>query len=193
MAGKERGGKTLVVYYSQSGNTARVARDIAKRMGADLESIQDRHYEVGFLGYLKAVVDAVRGVSAVIDEPMLNPGDYALTIIGTPVWAGHMTPAVRAYLQKYQRSFGDVAFFVTSADTDSARIVPYLESLAKRYAMAFTGFSARELADQPTYEKRLSDFLKASVKGGRSPCVSLQVREATSGHELRSRKVGARG
>lgn len=38
-----------------------------------------------------------------------NPADYALTIIGTPVWVGTMTPAVRAYLQNNQERLHNVA------------------------------------------------------------------------------------
>jgi multimeric flavodoxin WrbA len=92
--------KVLVVYYSLTGNTARVARDVARRTGGDIESIRDSGYGVGFTGYIKAAIDAVRGASSQPGPLARNPRDYALTIVGTPVWVGHMTPPVRGWLQR---------------------------------------------------------------------------------------------
>jgi len=153
------GKKTLVVYYSLSGNTARVARDVAARLGADIESIQDRGHGVGFFGYLKDCLDAVRGVPAKIGPLAKNPGDYALTIVGTPVWAGHLTPAVRSYLQQTQGRLGKVAFFATSGNTGVAKLLPTIELLADTRLVATAGFNARDLAAQDSYEKKLAAFV----------------------------------
>jgi flavodoxin len=151
--------KILVTYYSLTGNTARVARDIAARVGADIESIQDRGHGVGFFGFLKDSLDALRGIPAKIEPPAKNPGDYALTIIGTPVWAGNMTPAARAYLQQAQARLGRVAFFVTSGNTAVARVAPSMEALAKARSIASAGFNARDLKEQNLYEEKLTAFL----------------------------------
>lgn len=154
-------GRVLVVYYSVSGNTARVARDIGKALGADVESLRDRGHGTGCLGYLKAGLDAARGRSAALGELMFDPKNYALTIVGTPVWAWHMTPAVRAYLQRHKMDFGNVAFFVTSGDTDADKIVPSMERIVRRRAVAFTGFNSRQLADPRVYAGRLDAFFKS--------------------------------
>lgn len=154
------GGKNiLVAYYSLSGNTARVARDIAARVGADIESIHDPGHGVGFFGYLKDSLDALRSVPAKIGPLTKNPGDYALTIVGTPVWAGHMTPAVRSYLQQIQGRVGKVALFVTSGNTGVAKIIPSIELLADTRLIASAGFNARELTAQGAYEEKLAAFL----------------------------------
>jgi menaquinone-dependent protoporphyrinogen IX oxidase len=152
--------KVLVTYYSVTGNTARVARDVAKVLGADVESIQDKSHGVGFVGYLKAVIDAVRGVTPVIGMPTHSPRNYALTVIGTPVWAWHMTPAVRAYLRTCREQFGDVAFFVTSGDTDASKVVPEMESVGGHKALAYAGFNARELANRDVYDRKIQEFAR---------------------------------
>jgi flavodoxin len=157
--GRADTGKTLVVYYSLSGNTARVAREIAKRMNADVESIQDKHHGVGVFAYLKDVIDAVRGVSAKIDAPLRDPRDYSLVIVGTPVWAGHITPAVRAYLEQTVGQHEAVAFFVTSGNTGAEQVVPAMELAGKCKAIAFTGFNAHDLAARSTYDRKIAEFL----------------------------------
>jgi len=153
-------GRILVAYYSLTGSTARVARDIAARTGADIESIRDPGHGVGFFGFLKDSLDAWRGIPAKIDPLARNPGDYALTIIGTPVWTRSMTPAVRAYLNQTQGRTGNVAFFVTSGNTEVARVAPSMEALGQARAVAAAGFNAQELKDQKLYEQKLAEFLK---------------------------------
>jgi hypothetical protein len=89
------GKSMLVVYYSLTGNTERVAEDLAARLGADLERVDDRKNRSGFFGHLSAALDSVRERPAQITYIGKYPSDYALTLIGTPTWVGRMTPAVR--------------------------------------------------------------------------------------------------
>ena len=166
-------GKVLVVYYSLTGNTARVARDLARRTGGDIESIRDTGHGVGFAGYLKAAVDAVRGAPAQIGPLARKPRDYALTIIGTPIWVGHMTPAVRGWLQRCRADLGRVAFFVTCGSTDVSKIAPALESLAGRKAIALAGFNAKDLAKRESYDAKISEFIKAM--NGSAPSSEIDV------------------
>jgi flavodoxin len=154
-------GRILVVYYSRSGNTERVAKDVAARLGADLEKISDKANRQGFTGYLGASYDSLRNISADIAEPKKNPAEYAVTVVGTPVWAWNMTPAARAYLEKTKGKSRDMAFFVTSGNTDAGQIVPGMEEVAGRKAIAFTGFNSKELQDPAVYEKKLAAFVAA--------------------------------
>jgi Flavodoxin len=161
VATKTSAGKILIAYYSRTGRTARVARDIAARTGGDIERIQDPRHRIGCLGYLEAIRDAVRGAPARIPPITRKPSDYAMTIIGTPVWAWKMTPAVRAYLRQTQQQLARVAFFVTSGDTDIARVAPPMEALIGIKAVASIGFNNRELNDERLYEEKLRGFLAA--------------------------------
>lgn len=151
----------LVVYYSLSGNTARVARDLAKRTKADIESLRDTSHGKGFIGYWKSIIDAVRGKPVSLDNLKYDPADYSLVVIGTPVWAWHMTPAIRAYLMMFAGDLGNVGFFVTSGDTDVEKLVPSMEAIIRRNAVASAGFNAKELAVSATYESKLTDFIQA--------------------------------
>jgi hypothetical protein len=153
--------RVLVVYYSLTGNTARVARDLAARLDADIESVQDKGHGTGFVGQLAAAFDAWRGAAATIEPLQCDPADYEMTLIGTPVWTGAMTPAIRAYLQRTSGKLGNVAFFTTSGHTDITRILPALEALAGRRAIARAGFNARELSDATLYQRKLATFIDA--------------------------------
>ncbi len=153
--------RMLVVFYSLTGNTEKVAKDLAQRLDADIESIHDTQHGVGWLSNLRAGMDAWRQKPAVIGAPQRDPADYELTLIGTPVWSWQVTPGVRAYLQQTRGKLRKVAFFITSGNTDISKLLPSLEALAGCKAVASAGFSARELNNSAAYEMKLAEFIHA--------------------------------
>ena len=154
------GKRILVVHYSLSGNTERVAEDLATRLGAEREKIGDSKNRRGLLGYLRAALDSIREKPAELSGLDKNPNDYALTLIGTPIWAGKITPAVRTYLRMNRGRFNDVAFFTTSGSTVAEKVVPAMERLAGRQAAAIAGFNYVDLKTESLYEKKISAFLE---------------------------------
>jgi hypothetical protein len=157
------GKKTLVVYYSLSGNTARVAQEIARLARADIEVLRDfdREPPLGFLGYVRAALDALRGKPGRLGALACDPHNYALIVIGTPVWAGRMTPAIRAYLERYKDALSRVGFFVTSGRTNASQVVLPMETVIGHRAEAFVGFDAADLVDQGVCNDRIAGFLRA--------------------------------
>jgi len=88
--------KTLVTYYSKTGNTAEVAKKIAEELKADLDKIEfnETTNEVTFSKDIQ---------------------QYDLIIIGTPVQAFNLHPAIKKYLEMNKGNFGRIAFFCTYA------------------------------------------------------------------------------
>jgi flavodoxin len=105
--------KSLVVYYSRSGNARFVAETIAAEVGADVEEIIDLKKRSGVLGFLIGGSDARRGKETKISPITKSPANYELIIVGTPVWAGRPTPAITTYLKKNDLSGKKVAVFFT--------------------------------------------------------------------------------
>ena len=111
--------KTLVAYFSKTGNTKKVAEKIAKELKADIDEIIDKENkgeehmmkkEPIPIGYKK------------------DPSKYDLAIIGSPVWAFSLPPAPRSYLSK--NKFNKVAFFCTYA-LMKGRIFGKMKNLSK--------------------------------------------------------------
>jgi flavodoxin len=153
--------KILVVYYSRTGNTERVAKDIAARLNADSEKIIDKKNRSGLSGMFSAGKDAAGKKSADIGPIEKDPANYDLVIVGTPVWAGSMTPAVRSYLQQTKGKFKKAAFFITSGGTGPDKVVPGMEELAGVKAAASAGFTGKELKNEKTYNEKLTAFTAA--------------------------------
>ncbi|MCX8015553.1 MAG: hypothetical protein N2748_05985 [candidate division WOR-3 bacterium] len=113
----------LIAFYSKTGNTKIVAEAIAenfKRLSLNnaltvsVEEIIDMKNRSGILGWLKAGRDAIRKKLTTIAEPKFNPINFEIVILGTPIWAGMPSPAIRTYLSKYCSQLKKIAFFATS-------------------------------------------------------------------------------
>jgi flavodoxin len=108
------GDRILLVYYSRTGTTRQVGVEIARGLSCDIEAIVDRKKRNGLLGLLTAGKDALFRTLTRIQPLGNDPADYDLVIIGTPVWAGSMCPAVRTLLKQHRGQFQKVALFVTT-------------------------------------------------------------------------------
>lgn len=153
--------KILVVYYSSSGITEKVGGLLAVALEADQEKLIDKKERKGVWNYLVAAKDAMMKYETEIETPKYDPADYDLVIIGTPVWAWTMTPAVRTYITKNKDKFKNVVFFTTSGGTTYDKIVPEMETLSGKKAVISDGFFEKEVkADSKEMINRLNKFLE---------------------------------
>lgn len=85
--------KTLVAFYSRSGNTELMARKIAEMKHAHLIPIETERDKVSYKGMLEAILDA-RKQSAEISPKTLDLSAYDTIYIGSPVWLYAPAPPI---------------------------------------------------------------------------------------------------
>ena len=112
--------KTLIVYFTRTGNTKFAAESIAAEIGADIEEIIDLKNRQGWLGWLSAGKDAMQGNETQIAPTRITPNGFDLIIIAQPVWAWSPTPAIRTYLNKNDLSGKKIALFFSNIDLRKA-------------------------------------------------------------------------
>ncbi len=156
--------RILVVYYSKIGHTRKIAQDIAQQMDVDLEEITDLDERGGTLGFLKAIKVSITKKEAKISEIKRIPSKYDLVIMGSPIWGGNITPALRTYINKYGDSIQSSAFFVSSGGKTPDRIFESLLGLLKEKPVAMIGISLSELKDHNTYHAKLSSFIENIIR-----------------------------
>ena len=123
--------KTLVIWYSRTGNTAAVADEIVRMTGWDHDEIVDRRGpRHGLVGYLRSLVEARLGLSVPLEPPGKDPSAYDLVVIGTPIWAGRTSSPVATYLRMHAAALRRVAFFVTHGGAMAHEALAHLEQLA---------------------------------------------------------------
>ena len=114
--------KSLVVYYTRTGNTKFIAEKIASNIVSDTEEIVDFKKRSGPIGFLLGGKDATQSKETKIGETKHPPKDYNLIIIGTPVWSSSPTPAIRTYINHNNLSGKKVAIFLTATKQNQKAI-----------------------------------------------------------------------
>ncbi len=163
--------RILVVYYSRTGHTEFVARQIAARCHADLERIEDRRPRQGVWGYLRSSLEAIVGVRPGIERARRNPGDYDLVIVGTPVWFWGVASPVRTWMHRHRSALEHVAVFCTCGGSGHARALDELEAMCAHPALARLALTEREVP-QCQRDPALRRFL---LELKRVPSVSVSL------------------
>lgn len=105
--------KKLVVYYSLEGNTRLVAETIAKASGADiLELVPEKEPPSGgFRRIFWGGRSAVTGQKPPLKPLTLDPAEYDMFFLGTPVWAWTLSPPLNTFLAGHSLAGKPVALF----------------------------------------------------------------------------------
>ncbi|MCM8771742.1 MAG: flavodoxin domain-containing protein [Candidatus Omnitrophica bacterium] len=105
--------KVIIIYFSQTGNTKKLSTkiyEILKEKGLEvslfeLESKERRNF-------FRNCIDAIKGKIYYI-EKMPSIENYEIVFIGSPVWAGKITPLVRSLIKESNFQNKKVFPFIT--------------------------------------------------------------------------------
>ena len=106
--------KILIVYYSRTGTTRKLANALAERLGADVVEIRCNRYTGGIFRYLRAGYDSVKGNLPPIDMPETDAMAYDLVLVGAPIWTSYPALPLRAFLAAKPNLPERVGLFLTS-------------------------------------------------------------------------------
>ncbi|WEU40415.1 MAG: NAD(P)H-dependent oxidoreductase [Candidatus Odinarchaeum yellowstonii] len=151
--------KTLVIFYSRTGRTKTIAERVSELLNCELEEVVDLKKRTGILGFLRAGKDAFLKKKTIIKEPLKNPGEYDLLIIGSPVWAGNLPPAIRTYIDKFTSQLPRLALIGTcSGKGNSSKIAVEIEKISGKKLSAIVEVTAKEVSEKK-YEAKIQDFI----------------------------------
>ena len=153
--------ETLITYYTRTGTTEKLAEDLSVHFNADMLELKDNKNRSGVLGFLRSGFDALTSNVTVINDFNHKLEEYDVILIGTPVWAGKMTPAVRTFLLGNAEVFPEVGFFVTLGGTSAEKTLAGMEELAGKEPLASLVLSREEALGSPGNSQ---DEIKSFVK-----------------------------
>ena len=115
-AAKVPEGKVLVAYYSHSGNTEAVAKQIAALTGGDLFEIQTQEaYPADYHTLTEVAKKQLNeGYRPALKNKVADMDKYDVVFIGSPDWWGTYAPAVASFLAQYNWTGKKVAPFFTN-------------------------------------------------------------------------------
>ena len=94
--------KKAIVYYSMSGNTEYVANKIKNQISSDIIRLYpvNEYPNSGFKKYFWGGKSAVMKESPKLEKYAFDANKYDEIIIGSPIWAGNVTPPIRTFIKE---------------------------------------------------------------------------------------------
>ena len=148
--------KTLISYYSRTGNTAKIAKELAKNLKADLETVHDTKNRQGPIRWFLAGGDGMGKKITTIKKTKYDPTKYDLVVIGTPIWV-NATPAIRTYIQQNVKGLKKVAFFCTMGGTNSESVFADLQAETSKKPIATLAIRGKDVKAR-NYSHVLREF-----------------------------------
>ncbi|SNU08183.1 Flavodoxin [Lachnospiraceae bacterium] len=152
--------KSLVVYFSHSGTTKKVAKILANEAGADIiELCEKKAYTQNYNKLLK-VAEKEQKLDArpEIVTQIKNINQYDTIYIGYPIWWGKEPMVIRTFLQKYNWKGKKLIPFCTSGGSGIEGSIPGI----KKYAKKATVLTGKDLSDMSRTE--ISNWVKSILK-----------------------------
>ena len=109
-------GKTLILYFSQSGNTQTVANFIHEAVGGDILRLETvKTYSSNYNDLLdEAQEEQNNNARPELKTKIDNMEEYSTIFLGYPNWWGDMPMPLYTFLEEYDLSGKTIAPFVTS-------------------------------------------------------------------------------
>ncbi len=151
--------KSIVIFYSRSGRTKVVAEKISEVLSCDKEEILDYKNRKGIIGWLYAGRDAFKKKLTEIKPISKDLRSYENIIIGTPVWAGNITPAIRTFVKNYYDQFNQVTFFCTMGGSGDKKVFQELEILCNKKPLKKLAIKSFDISSGK-YELKIKDCFR---------------------------------
>ena len=125
--------KAVVVYFSHTGHTRKLAEKIAERTGADLVEIRTDHiYPADYHQAVDQVMEELRQkFQPEIQVDISDWERYDTVFLGSPNWWSNMAPAVQAFIQAHSFQGKELCPFCTNGGDGNGYLEKMMEHAAK--------------------------------------------------------------
>lgn len=133
--------KTLVIYYSFSGHTAKIAKKKAEKIGADLIEVKEAKKRSKLSAYTKGCRAAMKQKKVELAPFVADFDAYDKIYIGAPVWAGYPAPAINTLLDMIPEGKSIYMFLVSKSGQSSENCKKVFQNKLKKKGLTLSGFT----------------------------------------------------
>lgn len=155
--------KTIVYYYTLTGQCEIIAEKISNRLNCNCERIIEKKKRLskGFLRFLNGK-SALQKEIARIENINNDPGLFDRIIIVTPFWAASPTPAIRGFAEQYKEKLKDksLGLAMTNLGTDPEEAFIKYQELFQAPLKTISFTKAKKEWLEPSQSEIIDKFVK---------------------------------
>ncbi len=146
-------GKTLLLYYSKTGNTQAACEALQKALGADIQEIKDLNRRDTKLGGIGGMLKTLLGMHTAIEPQKVDLSPYTTVIISAPIWAAKFGLAMRTFVETNRFDGKNVVIFITSDSFIEDKYQEKQRQVVKDSGGKVTGYFQVQATDPVNGEK----------------------------------------
>jgi len=154
--------KTVVIYYTLSGNCALVAQEIKSKLNADSIRLQTKdekkRSKIGTMFWGGAMV--LFHKKPPLKPYTFDPSAYDLIVIGAPVWASSVAPPMQTFISQAGISGKKIALFVCHLGGKEGSLEQFKSLLAGNEIVAETDFKDVAKNGGENLEKQVAEWVE---------------------------------
>jgi menaquinone-dependent protoporphyrinogen IX oxidase len=117
-------GKTLIIYYSRTGNSRLISQVLQKELNAQVLEIKDLKDRSGSLGYAGAGFDGFFDRHTTIDPAKVDLSAYSNIIVVSPIWNWKLSTPIHTFIDNNRLDGKNVVLF-TNGNNDIRKYEQY--------------------------------------------------------------------
>ncbi|HJS02688.1 MAG TPA: flavodoxin [Variovorax sp.] len=139
--------KVLVVVYSYTRTSRRVARLLSQQQGWQLGEITEVRPRSGVLGALRCRLDSLLRRCPEIRYHGPSPRQFDAVVLVSPIWAQRLAGPMRSFVAQRRDDLPDVAVVSVMGDHGAPKAVAEIGRILGRAPFSSTAFTTREVDD----------------------------------------------
>lgn len=166
--------KVLVVFYSHTGTSRRLAELLCSQQGWEIAEIEEERPRSGPWGTWRCVLDSLLRRHPAIRYQGPFPKDFDAVVLVSPIWVGRLAGPMRSFVARRRGHLPDVAVALVMGSRGAPDAVAEITRLIGETPILSTAFTAREV-DDGSCAGRLRFFGTALLGAERNHAVARQA------------------
>lgn len=158
----------LVVPYSYTGTSLRLAQWLCGLQGWALGRIEEIAPRNGAMGNLSCVVDSLLRRRPEIEYLGPPPDQFDAVVLVSPIWMNRLASPMHSFVARYGGQLPDIAVVSVMGGKGAPNAAAEIGALAHRSPLLSTAFTQREVEDG-SCSPRLQAFAAALLKARGQP------------------------
>jgi menaquinone-dependent protoporphyrinogen IX oxidase len=149
--------RTLIVCYSNTGTSRRVAELLASQFKWPCGEISEQHSRTGTAGMLRCVVDSLLRRHPAIRYEGPAPRDFETVVLIAPIWLYRLAGPMRSFVRDHAPGLKRVAVISVMGGQGATNAFSEIDQILGHPPVLSTSFTAREV-DDGSYSSGLEVF-----------------------------------
>lgn len=161
---------TLVIVYSYTGTSRRLADLLCSRMDWPLAEVVERRPRAGASGAVRCVIDSLLRRRPAVDYRGPDPAGFDSVVLIAPIWAQRLAAPMRSFVAAHGASLPRVALLTVMGGRGAPHALAEVSELLGRAPPLWAAFTQREV-DDGSGAARAQAFGRAvcAMSGGSEP------------------------